>query len=509
MADRKEAITEQRLIKLSRIRSHNIDPYPPRYHRTHTAQEAVTFFEEREGSDGENTEVAVAGRIVALRSMGKATFLDLRDASGKIQGYLRKDRLGEEQYRGIQDLDVGDIIGVSGRVFRTKSGEITVEASDFAMLAKSLLPLPEKWHGLADVEKRYRQRYLDLVSNEDVRRIFRLRSRVIASIRAFMDGRGFIEVETPVLLPVAAGAMARPFPTYHNALEQNLYLRIALELYLKRLIIGGMDKVYEIGRIFRNEGISIKHNPEFTMLESYEAYADYGIVMSMVEEMVSHVAGEVIGGTEVEFGGDVIDLSPAWQRVQLRDVLREKCGIDFLDEGSRDLETLKRESMKLGVGVEENITWGRLIDKLFSTFVEPTLIQPTFVLDFPAALVPLARRKKDDPDSVDVFELVINGTEVAPGYSELNDPLEQRRRFQEQAAARPPDGGDAGGEIDEDFLEAMESGMPPAGGAGIGIDRLVMILTGAASIRDVILFPQLRPKKDDPTPEAAPTNPEF
>jgi len=495
MADRKEAITEQRLAKLNRIRSHNIDPYPHRYRLTHTVQEVVTLFQEQEGSDAEGPEVCVAGRIVALRAMGKATFLDLRDGSGKIQAYFRKNLVGDERYQYLHEFDIGDIIGVSGKVFRTRSGEVTIEASDFAMLSKSLQPLPEKWHGLTDVEKRYRQRYLDLISSEEARHIFIIRSRLIAAIRRFLDERGFIEVETPVLLPVAAGAMARPFSTHHHALEQNLYLRIATELYLKRLIIGGLDRVYEIGRIFRNEGVSIKHNPEFTMLESYEAYADYNDVMEMVEQMVYHVAQEVLGSHEVSYGEHIINLSPPWRRVNLQDELFEKCGLDFLDQRYRDLPSLREGATGLGVEVEENMSWGRLVDKLLSTFVEPTLIQPTFVLDYPVETSPLAKTKPDDPRLVERFECFIGGIEIANAFTELNDPVEQRKRFEEQEQLRSLMGDEEVERLDEDFLTALEHGMPPTGGLGVGIDRLVMVLTNQQSIREVILFPQLRAKE--------------
>ncbi len=499
MADRKEAITGQRLEKLNKIRSRNIDPYPHRYPRTHTIQAAIALFQQQEGSNAEALHVSVAGRIMSQRSMGKATFLDLREGSGKIQAYFRRDTLGDEKYQYLRDFDIGDFIGVSGKLFRTKSGEITVEVSDFTMLSKSLLPLPEKWHGLTDVEKRYRQRYLDLISNEEARDIFVMRSRIITAIRRFLDGRGFIEVETPVLLPVAAGAMARPFSTYHNELEQTLYLRIALELYLKRLIIGGLDKVYEIGRIFRNEGLSIKHNPEFTMLESYEAYADYNDVMAMVEQMVRSVAQEVTGTLELPFGENVINLSSPWKRVSLRDELHSKCGVDFLDAQYRDLNTLREKAKTLGVPADGEMTWGRIVDNLFSTFVEPTLIQPTFVLDYPVEISPLAKGKPGDPRLVERFECFIGGMEVANAFTELNDPVEQRKRFEEQERMRAVMGDEEVERLDEDFLTAMEYGMPPTGGLGMGIDRLVMILTNQQSIREVILFPQLKTKqgKDD------------
>ena len=496
MADRKEAITGQRLEKLNKIRSRNIDPYPHRFPRTHTIQAAIALFQQQAGSNAGSLKVSVAGRIMAQRSMGKATFIDLRDGSGKIQAYIRRDTLGDEKYQYLHDFDIGDFIGVSGKVFQTKSGEITVEVSDFTMLSKSLLPLPEKWHGLTDVEKRYRQRYLDLISNEEARNIFLMRSRLIAAIRRFLDGHGFIEVETPVLLPVAAGAMARPFSTYHNELEQTLYLRIALELYLKRLIIGGLDKVYEIGRIFRNEGLSIKHNPEFTMLESYEAYADYNDVMAMVEQMVCSIAQEVAGTLEFHFGENVIKLSSPWRRVYLRDELNSKCGIDFLDSKYRELGALREKAKAMGVETDEHMSWGRVVDKLFSTFVEPTLIQPTFVLDYPVEISPLAKGKPDDPRLVERFECFIGGMEVANAFTELNDPIEQRKRFEEQERMRALMGDEEVERLDEDFLLALEYGMPPTGGLGVGIDRLVMILTNQQSIREVILFPQLKTKEE-------------
>ena len=495
MADRNAEIADQRRIKLDRLRSRNIDPYPHRCRRTHTAQEAAHLFEQRGDTDTPGPEVIVAGRIIAHRAMGKATFFDVRDGSGKIQTYCRRDVLGDEGYQLLDDLDIGDHVEVAGRLFRTRTGEVTVEASGLVVLSKSLQPLPEKWHGLTDVEARYRQRYLDLISNEEARRIFAVRSRVITAVRRFLDGRGFIEVETPVLLPVAAGAMARPFATQHHALDQSLYLRIALELYLKRLVIGGMDKVFEIGRIFRNEGISVKHNPEFTMLESYEAYADYNDVMEMVEDLVHSVALEVLGGEEVQLGDDLISFARPWRRVTLRDELRERCGVDFLDERFRDLSSLREEFGRLGVAVEERASWGRLVDKLFSVFVEPHLVQPTFVLDYPVEMSPLAKNRADDPRLVERFEFFIGGMEIANAFTELNDPVEQRKRFEEQERLRSMMGDEEVERMDEDFLAAMEHGMPPTGGMGIGIDRLTMALTGQHSIREVILFPQLRTRE--------------
>jgi len=421
--------------------------------------------------------------------MGKATFLDIRDGSGKIQVYSRADFLGEDRYELLKESDIGDIIGVSGSIFRTRSGEVTLKASDFTLLSKALQPLPEKWHGLTDVEKRYRQRYLDLISNEDIGQVFVARSKAIAAIRRFLDDRGFVEVETPVFHSIATGARARPFTTHHQALDQELYLRIATELYLKRLIIGGLDKVYEIGRIFRNEGISTKHNPEFTMLESYKAYADYNDVMEMVEEMASYVANDVLGTTQVSFGGATIDFASPWRRITLRDAVKQGCGIDF--EEFPDEDSLRRQIEAVGLDVSEARGRSRLIDKLLSSRVEPNLVQPTFVMDYPIELSPLAKRKPDNERLVERFEAFAGGMEIANAFTELNDPIEQRERFEEQMRQRAL-GDEEAERADEDFLIALEYGMPPTGGLGVGIDRLVMLLTDQHSIRDVILFPLLR-----------------
>jgi len=480
-------ITQQRLAKLQRIRQQGIDPYPHRYHRSHTIEEAVALFER-----GDNApQVSLAGRIVASRPMGKATFVDIRDSSGKIQTYFRSDMLGD-RYELLKEFDIGDIIGVEGKTFRTHSGEVTLEVADFAMLSKSLQPLPEKWHGLTDVEKRYRQRSLDLISNQDIARIFAVRSRAIAAIRRFLDGRGFVEVETPVLHLAAGGALARPFTTHHHALAQNLYLRIAIELHLKRLIIGGFDKVYEIGRIFRNEGISTKHNPEFTMLESYEAYADYNDVMAMVEEMVSYAAKKVLRKTRVSFGGNTIDFAPPWRRITLRDAIKEGCGIDF--EEHLDEDSLRSHIEATGLDVSDIQGRGKLVDKLVSAIVEPGLIQPTIVMDYPVEMSPLAKRKPGSERLVERFEAFAGGMEIANAFTELNDPIEQRERFQEQERLRALLGDEEAERVDEDFLVALEYGMPPTGGLGLGIDRLVMLFTDQQSIREVILFPQLRTK---------------
>jgi lysyl-tRNA synthetase class 2 len=483
---RLDEITEQRRQKLRMIREQDIDPYPPRYPRSHTAREAIARFKR-----GEDTPVSLAGRVTALRVMGKAAFCDLRDSSGKIQAYFSSKVLGDK-YDSLHNVDIGDIIGVEGRVFVTRTGEVTVEVSGFTMLSKALRPLPEKWHGLTDVEKRYRQRYLDLISDEKVGRIFAVRSRVIAAVRRYMEGRGFTEVETPVLHPVAGGALAHPFVTHHHALDRDLYLRIATELYLKRVIIGGFDKVYEIGRIFRNEGISTRHNPEFTMMESYQAYADYNDVMAMLEDMVSSVARRVLRRTRVRFGGEAIDLSPPWQRVTLREAVRQECGIDFLEH--EDERSLLNAVNKQGLQVDESRGVSQILDKLISAYVEPKLIQPTFLIDYPLAMSPLAKRKPDDGRLVERFEAFAGGMEIANAFTELNDPEEQRERFRQQDAIRAELGDEQAERVDEDFLVALEHGMPPTGGLGVGIDRLVMLLTGQHSIREVILFPQLRTK---------------
>ncbi len=479
-----DELREQRIRKVGELADRGIDPFGGRFTRSDEAQDCHTGY--REGK-----EVTAAGRLASIRGHGKTVFADLYDSSGKIQLYLRRDNLEETGLEILDRLDLGDIVGVRGELFTTRQGEISVLVRELTLLSKALRPPPEKWHGLKDREIRYRRRYLDLVANREVAELFRLRSRIIREIRSFLDRRGFLEVETPMMQPIPGGAAARPFQTFYAALHAPMFLRIAPELYLKRLLVGGFEKVYELNRNFRNEGLSRSHNPEFTMLEIYEAYGDCRTMMELVESLVTEVAGSAVGTLTPAAGEAVIDLTPPWKRIGYRDLVRGFLGRE--DWFSLSPAEMAAEAAGRGLEVSPEMTPLEITHEIYEKCVEPSLIQPTFVLDFPAPLVPLARRKKDDPDSVDVFELVINGTEVAPGYSELNDPLEQRRRFQDQAASRPPGGDDAGGEIDEDFLEAMESGMPPAGGAGIGIDRLVMILTGAASIRDVILFPQLRP----------------
>ncbi len=492
MTSRLERIAQNRREKLERIRARGIDPYPHRYHRSHTTQQAVALLKQIEAGQAEDKDVNVAGRIMAKRPMGKSAFLDIRDGSGKIQ-LLFQDlhKLDEEERELFKDLDIGDIIGVEGTLLRTKSGEPTVWVGDFTLLAKSLQPLPEKWHGLSDVDKRYRQRYLDLIANVEAKEIFQTRSQIIAGIRQFLNRRGFIEVETPVLQPSAGGALAQPFVTHHHALDRDLYLRIAPELHLKRLVIGGFDKVYEVGRTFRNEGVSTKHNPEFTMMESYETYADYNDVMKMLEKMVYRVGKQVLGTDKVEFGDDTINLKPPWQRLELRRAIKKYSGIDF--EKYPDADSLRAEMLKLDMEADPRKDRGKLIDELLSTFVEPNLIQPTFLVDYPIEMSPLAKTKPDNDRLVERFEAFAGGMEIANAFTELNDPTEQRRRFLHQQKQRQVEG-ELVETVDEDFLLALEYGMPPAGGLGVGIDRLVMLLTGQQSIRQVILFPQLKEK---------------
>ena len=492
MPDATNELVRVRLEKLARLRSRGIEPYPYRYDRTHTSRDAISLFESQESRDEADTrteEVAVAGRMVAFRGMGKATFANLQDGFGRLQVFFRRDTL-PDSYDTLSDLDVGDWLGARGPLFRTRTGEITLEVKEFTLLCKSLRPLPEKWHGLTDTELRYRQRYLDLIVNDEARRVAVDRGRVVSSIRRFMDGRGYVEVETPVLVPIAAGAMASPFVTHHNALDRDLYLRIATELYLKRLIVGGLEKVYEIGKVFRNEGVDLQHNPEFTMLESYEAFIDYTDVMKMVEKMVSTVAEEVVGTVVVESDGRKLDFSPPWPRLSLRDQVKEHSGIDFLEH--TDIESLQTEMRAIGVDVSQQTSWGGLLDKLVSSKVEPHLIQPTFLLDYPVEMSPLAKKKRGDPRLVERFEGFVAGMEICNAFTELNDPVDQRQRFERQEALRSQFQNEDTDRLDEDFLVAIEHGMPPTGGLGIGVDRLAMILTGHYSIREVVLFPQLR-----------------
>lgn len=486
-------LIRERRRKLEELRRIGIDPYGSRWEVNALAGELQQRYRETPATvlETEPVSVSLAGRVMSLRDHGKATFAHLRDRSGQIQIYLRKDVLGAETYQLLKLTDIGDLLGVTGHLFRTQTGELSVWVQGFRILTKSLWPLPEKWHGLVDVETRYRQRYLDLVANPEAAMIFTRRSQIIREIRDFFDQRGFLEVETPMMQGVAGGAAARPFKTYHNALGIDLYLRIAPELYLKRLLVGGLDRVYEINRNFRNEGVDTRHNPEFTMLEFYQAYADYRDLMALTEEMVPHLCRTILGTEQLIYQGERINLSPPWPRLAVAEALRKVGGVQEEDLG--DIERVRAVAGHRGIQVKAEWGWGKLLDELMAHLVEPHLIQPTFLVDFPLELSPLAKQKPDDPRLAERFELFVAGMELVNAYTELNDPQEQRRRFQEQLQERER-GDEEAHRMDEDFVRALEYGMPPAAGEGIGIDRLVMLFTDSPSIRDVILFPQLRPK---------------
>ena len=498
MSDDNELI-QQRRANLAQIQKLGIDIYPTSFERTGTIETLVGDHGSRTHDDLETLrpETTTSGRILAIRSFGKANFLVLTDGRARIQAYIRQDALPERDFALFTLLDVGDFVGVAGRVFRTRTNELTIWASHIEFLAKCLRPLPEKWHGLQDIEIRYRQRYLDLIVNPDSRRVFEVRSRVLAGIRRFLDGRGFLEVETPMMQAMAGGALARPFVTHHNALDIDLFLRIAPELYLKRLTVGGIERVYEINRSFRNEGISTQHNPEFTMLEFYQAYSDYRELMDMTEQLISTVARDAIGTDSCTFGGQTISLAAPYRRVSLREAVREEAsrrlGGAVVEADLRDAGRVAGLAERLGIPVTPGAGPGRIVTELFEALCERTLVQPTFVHDFPTEVSPLSKQRADDPETVERFEMYIGGFEVANAFSELNDPAEQRRRFEQQFADRQRGDEEAHG-MDEDYIRALEFGMPPAGGEGIGIDRLVMVLTGSPSIRDVILFPQMRPE---------------
>jgi lysyl-tRNA synthetase class 2 len=492
-----ERIAQQRMDKLSDLRSRGVDPYPPRCRRSHTNSEAVALLEKLEKEGREGADVSVTGRITANRSMGKLAFVNLVDGTGKIQLFINKPQLSESSAGLFKDLDIGDFVQASGKLVRTRTGEPSVAVKDLMLLAKGLQPMPEKWHGLQDTEKRYRQRYLDLIANPEVKEIFRKRSRVITEIRRYLDAHDFLEVETPMLQPSAGGALARPFTTHHNALDCDFYLRIALELHLKRLLVGGFDRVYEIGRVFRNEGIDTKHNPEFTLMECYQAYADYNDIMQLVENMLFSVVKDVAGDYKIPFGGDTLDFTPPWPRIELRQAVIDKASIDY--EKFPDTASLAAEMKSRGIDFDPSRDRGRLIDDLLTTFVEPTLKNPTFLVNYPIDMSPLAKNRPGDPRTVERFEAYAGGTEIANAFSELNDPVEQERRFAGQLINRSEAACTASNEetetIDEDFITALEYGMPPAGGLGVGIDRLVMLITNQQSIREVILFPALKEKE--------------
>jgi lysyl-tRNA synthetase class 2 len=487
-----DPLLQARLEHLDRLRELGIDPFPARVPEIEPIGPIAERHVDLEANRHSGASVSIAGRILAVRGMGKASFLDLRDGTGRIQVHAAVDRLGEASFEVLRNLDVGDFAAVSGEVFRTKRGELTVAAERLTVLSKAIRPLPEKWHGLKDVEQRHRHRSLDLIANDETREAFVRRSRVIGSLRRTLDGLGFVEVETPSLQPMPGGALARPFVTHHNALDMDLYMRIALELHLKRVLVGGIDRVFEIGKCFRNEGVSTEHNPEFTMLELYQAYADYETMMRVAEALIVTVIEEACGSLKVSFRGHEIDFSLPWRRVTMLDLVTETSGIDV---SSLSADEIDRQAAVKGIGLPAG-TAGKKVEALFERHAEPTLVEPTFVVDYPVEISPLAKRRADDERLVERFELFAGGgLELANAFSELNDPIDQRSRFEAQEKLRAA-GDDEAHRVDEDFLFALEHGMPPAGGMGIGIDRLVMVVTGLDSIREVILFPTLRERGD-------------
>jgi lysyl-tRNA synthetase, class II len=481
---------ERRQGELEALRARGVDPYPVRFDPD---SNAATLREQFDGLDpGAETGVVVclAGRLMLIRRQGKLVFATMRDGSGPIQLLVSQAEVGEQTFSDFQSLDLGDWVGVEGEVITTRRGELSVKASSFTLLAKALRPLPDKWHGLSDVDTRFRRREVDLMVNEEARRVFQIRFAAVAAIRRFLDGRGFVDVETPILHPVPGGAAARPFVTHHHALDMDLYLRIAPELYLKRLVVGGFERVYEIGRVFRNEGLSTRHNPEFTMLEAYQAFADYTDMMTLTEELVADAAMAATGSTDVEVEGEPFNLAPPWPRRTLRELVAEHAGVDV--HPSMGAEALRKVASQLDVPVEDSWDGGKLVLEIYEKTTEAALRGPIFVLDYPREVSPLARAHRDDPALVERFEVIVAGRELANAFSELNDPAEQRRRFEAQARLQALGDVEAHG-VDEDYVRALEYGLPPCGGLGIGIDRLAMLLAGVGSIREVLLFPHLRP----------------
>jgi len=496
MSQMQEELNDQLMVrreKMAQLANQGLDPFGARYDRSHLAAELIEQYGdlEKEDVDSQNIEVSIAGRIMTKRGKGKAGFAHIQDLSGQIQIYVRQDAVGEEAYAIFNSADLGDIVGVKGLLFKTKVGELSIKVTTFEHLTKALRPLPDKFHGLKDVEQRYRQRYLDLIMNEDAKRTFVTRSKIIQAIRRYLDSQGYLEVETPMLHTIAGGASARPFITHHNALDMELYMRIAIELHLKRLIVGGLEKVYEIGRVFRNEGISTRHNPEFTMIELYEAYADYKDIMDLTENLVAHVAQEVLGTTTVPYGDDMIELGVGWKRIHMVDAVKEATGVDFWQPMT--VEEARAHAKAHNVEIKDSHEVGHIINEFFEQKVEETLVQPTFVTGHPVEISPLAKKNPEDPRFTDRFELFIVRREHANAFTELNDPIDQRERFEAQMLEKAA-GNDEAHEMDNDFIEALEYGMPPTGGLGIGIDRLVMLLTNSPSIRDVLLFPHMRHK---------------
>jgi len=489
-----EELNDQLLVrreKLSELREKGYDPFGKRFERTHLAEELIQQYGEieKEELDQKGISTTIAGRVMTKRGKGKAGFAHLQDLTGQIQIYVRVDAVGEEQYDLFNNTDLGDIVGVQGTLFKTKVGELSIKVQDFQLLTKALRPLPDKFHGLKDVEQRYRQRYLDLISSQDSRKTFITRSKIIQAMRRYLDDHGYLEVETPMMHAIAGGAAARPFITHHNALDMELYMRIAIELHLKRLIVGGLEKVYEIGRVFRNEGVSTRHNPEFTMIELYEAYADYRDIMSLTENLIAHIAQEVLGTTTIEYGEYTVNLKPEWKRLHMVDAIKEYTGVDFWNVDT--VEEAKQLAKEHNVEIKDTMLYGHIVNEFFEQKVEEKLIQPTFIYGHPVEISPLAKKNEDDPRFTDRFELFIVAREHANAFTELNDPIDQRERFEAQLKEREQ-GNDEAHMMDDDFVEALEYGMPPTGGLGIGVDRLVMLLTNSPSIRDVLLFPLMR-----------------
>ncbi len=491
-----EELNDQLIVrreKLHTLREKGVDPFGKRFERTHSTRELIDLYDgfTKEQLDEKEITVTIAGRIMTKRGKGKAGFTHIQDLTSQIQLYVRLDAVGEEQYEIFNIADLGDIVGVTGTVFKTKVGELSIKVTSFELLSKALRPLPDKFHGLKDVEQRYRQRYLDLIMSPESKETFITRSKIIRAMRRYLDDHGYLEVETPMMHSIPGGASAKPFITHHNALDIPLYMRIAIELHLKRLIVGGLEKVYEIGRVFRNEGVSTRHNPEFTMIELYEAYADYKDIMSLTENLVAHIAQEVLGTTTVTYGEYEIDLKPEWKRLHMVDAIKEYVGVDFWKEMSE--EEARQLAKEHNVEINDNMQYGHIVNEFFEQKIEEKLIQPTFIYGHPVEISPLAKKNPEDPRFTDRFELFIVAREHANAFTELNDPIDQRQRFEAQLKEREQ-GNDEAHMMDEDFVEALEYGLPPTGGLGIGIDRLVMLLTNSPSIRDVLLFPQMRNK---------------
>ncbi|WP_239672686.1 lysine--tRNA ligase [Mangrovibacillus cuniculi] len=489
-----EELNDQLIVrreKMQALRDKGLDPFGKRFERSHMSLEVKEAFESfsKEELEEQKKVVTIAGRVMTKRGKGKAGFAHIQDQTGQVQIYVRQDAVGEEAYEVFNTTDLGDLIGVTGEVFKTKVGELSIKATGYTFLSKALRPLPDKHHGLKDIEQRYRQRYLDLITSEESKNTFISRSLIIQSMRRYLDNNGYLEVETPMMHSIAGGASARPFTTHHNALDMPLFMRIAIELHLKRLIVGGLEKVYEIGRVFRNEGVSTRHNPEFTMIELYEAYADYKDIMKLTENMVAHIAKEVLGTTTVQYGDYEVNLEPEWTRLHMVDAIKEHTGVDFFKVS--DVEEARALAKEHGIEIEPHMEYGHILNEFFEQRVEDKLIQPTFIYGHPVEISPLAKKNDEDPRFTDRFELFIVGREHANAFTELNDPIDQRERFEAQLKEREH-GNDEAHMMDDDFIEALEYGMPPTGGLGIGIDRLVMLLTNSPSIRDVLLFPLMR-----------------